>query len=81
MMLKKIIGAGLIFTLLFTGAWKLEHAHKRTFIRSVAINPQLSEVMPINQLQIPFGDQPFEEFKAREYVRILGIFNDKQLSK
>jgi hypothetical protein len=73
---RKIIGACIIFLSLFIGAWKLENNHKRVFVDSVVYNPQLSEVIPINTLNIPYHDQRLEIFKSREYVRILGIMEE-----
>jgi hypothetical protein len=75
---KKIVGAFIIFLLLFIGAWKLEQAHKRVFISSVGIEPQVTETIQINSLMVPINEQQFEAFKSREYVRILSVFNENK---
>lgn len=72
MIAKKILGAALIFSLLFTGAWKLNNSHKRTFINPIN-QKALSEVIPINKLNTSIEKELIEKFKSREYVRIIGI--------
>jgi hypothetical protein len=72
MIMKKILGAALIFSLLFTGAWKLDHSHKRTFIESID-EKSLSKVIPITNLNTSIERELIEKFKSREYVRIIGI--------
>lgn len=73
---KKIAGACIIFLSLFIGAWKIEHNHKRVFVDSDVLNPQLSGAIPISYLNIPY--QHMEIFKSREYVRIIKIMEENK---
>jgi hypothetical protein len=77
MILKKILGSVLIFSLLFTGAWKLDHSHKRTFMKPID-QKTLSKVIPINNLNTSIENELIEKFKSREYVRIIGISEETE---
>jgi hypothetical protein len=73
---KKIIGACLIFLSLFWGAWNIDRANQRVFIEPEKINIDKMETLNLNSAPLSFSGQPVEIFNSREYVRILGIFNE-----
>lgn len=72
----KIAGACVIFLSLFWGAWNIDRANQRVFKEPEESSIKTLEAIPLNSVPLPFNGQPVEIFNSREYVRILGVYEE-----
>jgi hypothetical protein len=73
---KKIVGACVIFLSLFWGAWNIDRANQRVFIKPGEIDMKKMDAIKLYSVPFSFSGQPVEIYNSREYVRILGIFKE-----
>jgi hypothetical protein len=69
-MFGKIVGACIIFLVLFFSAWIANNSHRGT---NEVQQPITAEAIPINAVTNHMVTQPIEVFKPREYVKIKDI--------